>query len=240
MSKLDSPILITGCARSGTSLIAGIINMCGAFGGNMAGANKNNQKGMFENVHIREKIVKPYLRKLGVDTKVQYPLLDIDNIAIPAHWRMDVLKVMAAQGYQEESPWMYKGAKMASMWPIWHYAFPNAKWIIVRRKTSDIINSCLKTGFMTAFTLEKNQKAVGVDNPADGWLWWVHQHEARFVEMIQAGLNIKIVWPERMVHGDYAQIFETVEWVGLEWKSEVFNFIDPLLWHARKKEKLIK
>jgi len=43
--KLPSPILVVGAARSGTSLVAGIINMSGAFGGVMAGPQKSNQKG---------------------------------------------------------------------------------------------------------------------------------------------------------------------------------------------------
>ena len=38
---MKDPILITGCARSGTSMIAGVINICGAFGGDMAGPNAN-------------------------------------------------------------------------------------------------------------------------------------------------------------------------------------------------------
>ena len=132
---------------------------------------------------------------------------------------------------------MYKGAKMCQHWPIWNYAFPNAKWIIVRRKTSDIINSCIRTGFMRAFSIKGNQKAVGVENEWDGWLWWVHQHEQRFIEMMQAGLNCKVIWPERMVDGDYSQIKEMLEWLGLEWGSEIMDFIEPKLWKARQKLK---
>jgi len=37
------------------------------------------------------------------------------------------------------------------------------------------------------------------------------------------------------VTGDYQQMYETIEWLGLEWKSEVLNFIDPKLWKARRK-----
>jgi len=40
--NMKSPILIVGAARSGTSLVAGIINMSGAFGGIMAGPQKSN------------------------------------------------------------------------------------------------------------------------------------------------------------------------------------------------------
>lgn len=231
---MPAPILITGCARSGTSMVAGVINLCGAFGGNMSGPNKNNEKGMFENVHIRNQILKPYLRKLGVDALGQYPLPDVTKLSIPSDWQSRIERVIRDEGYSGGS-WMYKGAKACLTWPVWNYAFPNAKWIIVRRRTGDIVSSCIKTNFMRAFQRKQFQQAVDVTNERDGWLWWVHQHEKRFVEMINEGLNCKIIWPERMVHGDYTQIYEMVEWLGLEWKSEVLNFIDPKLWHSRQK-----
>jgi len=234
--RLRDPILITGCARSGTSMVAGMVHMCGEFGGKMSGATKNNQKGMFENSRIREEITKPYLRRIGVDVMGQYPLPDVNNLIIPTDWRQKVEQTMIDEGYKS-GVWMYKGAKMCLMWPVWHYAFPDAKWVIVRRKTCDIIQSCLKTGFMRAFSRKENQYAVGVTSEEDGWLWWIKQHEQRFVEMINEGLNCKVVWPERMGHGDYEQMYETLEWLGLSWKSEVLSFVDPLLWHARKTEK---
>jgi len=232
---MKEPIFLTGCARSGTSMVAGIINVCGAFGGKMSGATRNNEKGMFENARIRNEIVKSYLKDSGVDRLGQYPLPDVDNITIPVDWRKRVEQVILDEGYNE-GVWMYKGAKMCLFWPVWHYAFPNAKWIIVRRRTGDIVQSCLKTGFMRAFAVERNRKAVSVKDEKDGWLWWARQHEQRFIEMISAGLNCKQVWPERMVNGDYSQMYEMLEWVGLGWKSktvEIANFIEPKLWHAR-------
>ncbi len=78
---------------------------------------------------------------------------------------------------------------------------------------------------MTAYNTEK------------GWIEWVRQYEQRFVEMITEGLNCKIIWPERMVYGDYQQLYELCEWLGLPWKSEALNFIDPLLWGSRVKER---
>lgn len=232
---LPSPILITGCARSGTSMIAGAINICGAFGGDMSGPNKNNEKGMFENARIRNTIVKPYLEKIRTDRLGQYPLPRIEKLPIPTDWRSRIEQVMIDQGYKEGS-WFYKGAKACLTWPVWHYAFPDAKWIIVRRRSADIINSCLKTSFMRAFSRPEIRRKVNARDEKEGWLWWVHQHEKRFVEMITEGLNCKIVWPHRMVQGDYRQMMETIEWLGLKWNSEVLNFIDPKLWHARRKK----
>jgi hypothetical protein len=234
---MKEPILITGCARSGTSMVAGIINMCGAFGGKMTGPNKNNAKGMFENAQIRDVLVKPYLREIGVDPKGQYPLPDVNKLKIPVDWAERVRKIMIDEGYKN-GHWMYKGAKMCLIYPIWHYAFPNAKWVIVRRKDEDIVRSCLNTGFMTAFKYEHKVKAVGAKDETDAWFWWVRQHNKLFVEMIEKGLNCKQVHPERMIRGDYSQIHEMLEWLGLEWNSEIPNFIEPKLWKARQYAKL--
>jgi hypothetical protein len=218
-------------------MIAGIINICGAFGGIMSGPTRNNQKGMFENAAIRNTILKPYLGKLGYDRLGQYPLPDIHKLPIPNNWQELIELIMLEQGYKE-GPWMYKGAKACLTWPIWHGAFPNAKWVIVRRRTNDIIASCLKTNFMRAFSSKNFQKCIGVDNEIDGWKWWVEQHKKRFDEMIGAGLNCIIVWPERMVTGDYSQAKGMIECLGLTWKEkEVKAFIDPKLWKAKKQLK---
>lgn len=232
LNKIPDPIIITGAARSGTSMVAGAINICGAFGGNMSGPTKNNQRGMFENARVRNTIVKPFLASIGADRLGQYPLPDINNLMIPMDWNKRIIKIMKEEGYKG-GPWMYKVAKGCLLWPIFNFAFPSAKWIIVRRRTSDIVNSCLRTNFMRAFRNKQIQKAVGAKSEEEGWLWWVHQHEKRFVEMINEGLNCKIVWPERMINGDYKQMMEMIEWLGLKWKTEVLSFVDPKLWHSR-------
>jgi hypothetical protein len=71
----------------------------------------------------------------------------------------------------------------------------------------------------------------------EGWLEWVHEYEKRFVEMIQAGVNCKIIWPERMINGNLQQLYEVIEWLGLTWKKEALNHINPLLWGLDKKER---
>jgi hypothetical protein len=230
---MESPILITGAARSGTSMVAGVINICGAYGGNMSKPNRNNKKGMFENAVIRDNIVKSYLRELNVDPKGQYPLPDINNLKPDETLRNRVESTLIQQGYIK-GKWMYKGAKMALIWPIWHNAFPDAKWVIVRRRTGGIVNSCMHTGFMTAFAKKFVQKAVRVASEKEGWIWWVRQHEKRFEEMILAKLNIKFVWPHKMIDGNFDELKQVIEWAGLEWKeNEVKQFIEPKLYNSK-------
>lgn len=223
MEVKQSPILITGCARSGTSLMAGVISICGAFGGDFRKPNKWNEKGLFENTRIQE-IDKEYLKSIGADPKGQHPLPNTATLPIPNDWKARIERVMVSEGYQA-GPWFYKGARSCLTWPVWHYAFPKAKWVIVRRRSADIATSCLKTSFMNGYSSYEE------------WIKWVNHHEDCFVEMIKAGLNVKIIWPERMIKGDYEQAYELIEWLGLSWKSEqVMDFIEPKLWKARIKE----
>ncbi len=228
------PILVTGIQRSGTSMIAGVLQICGAFCGKPHNVNKH-----YENTHIHNQIIAPYLKSIGVDPNGQYPLPNMDSLPIPTDWAAKIRECIKEEGYTG-GPWMIKSSKIALLWPIWNYAFPAAKWIIVRRRTGDIIQSCLKTDFMRAFRNVDNQRAVGTRNEEDGWLWWVHQHEKRFVEMITEGVNCKVIWPHRMVYGDYQQMYETIDWLGLKWTTDVLAFIDPRLWKARQHSELGK
>lgn len=219
---MQDPILITGAARSGTSLTAGIISRCGAFGGETSGPNRYNPKGMFENTAIREKLVKPYLLSLGVDPKGQYPLPDVANLTQPLGWRKFIEDTMVEQGYKT-GPWYYKGAKMCLIYPIWVHAFPDAKWVIVRRSKADIVNSCMRTGFMRAYKDEA------------GWGRWVDHHLWCF-DMMKRDLGDRVVefWPSEIFVGDNLEPAETlVKSLGLPFdRRAVSNFVERRLYNG--------
>jgi len=220
IDKIQDPILITGVGRSGSSMIAGVINLCGAYGGNMGGSNKN-----YENIQIYKQAMIPYFQSVGADPLGQYPLPGIGSLPIPTDWADRIATLIREDGYVG-GPWMFKGSRISLIWPVFHYAFPNAKWLIVRRRTGDILHSCNKTTYMKAFRDIMVQQSVGAKDETEGWLWWVHQHLNIFREMMDEGLNIKVIWPERMVHCDYQQMYEVVEWLGLRWNSDALKFAD--------------
>jgi hypothetical protein len=219
---MNQPIFVTGVERSGSSLIARIFSICGAFTGSVST--------MYENYGMTL-LMDKFLEKRN---NVLYP--DIKDLSIPLDWRDRVQDILKKEGYTD-GPWMCKSSKLAQMWPVWNYAYPNARWIIVRRRTGDIVESCVKTGYMKKFKEEGNLKSINAATEEDGWKWWVHQYEKRFVTMIESGVNCRIVWPERMVTGDYQQIYETLDWLGLEWNSKIVETIDPMLNKSRRKEK---
>lgn len=222
------PILITGIPRSGSSMIAATINVCGAFGGNMS------KRGMYGNDLIREQLVKPYLYRMGIDKEGHYPLLK--SISIPRDWNESVNKILVSEGYKDGA-WMYKDSRITPMWRVWNRAYKDAKWVIVRRKTTDILESCIKTMYMFRFKDPTVQRYVGVNTERDGWLWMVHQYESYFKEMIQEGIHYKEIWPERMVQKDFSQMYELCEWLGLQWNEEALNYINTLLWGGKPNER---
>lgn len=211
----DTPIFITGAPRSGKTLVAGVLKICGVF----SGATDT----MLENIHVRDQFLARYLKEHGADPKGCHPIIPPGEFPIPMGWAEKVDNVMIREGY-DRGPWMLKTHKLALTWPVWHGAYAGAKWIIVRRRTGDIVESCLKTHYMTAYSKR------------EGWVEMVRQYEERFVEMIMEGLDCKVIWPQRMVYGDYSQVYELLDWLGLPWSTEILAYIDPKFWRTRNKK----
>ena len=221
------PIFVTGTQRSGTSLVAKIIELAGVYAG--------NTNTMSENLKIKN-YMDSYYDLLSMDKNGQYPLPQISELPIPNNWKERVEALLRVDGWDGFQTWMYKSNRMSQIWPVWVHAFPGARWIIVRRRTGDIVASCEKTAYMKAFKDVVIQRQVGVLNEKEGWLWWIRQHEKRFVEILNEGLNCKVIWPERLIQGDYSQVYEMLQFLGLPWNEKIVVDIEPLLQKTRKKQ----
>lgn len=212
--SLQNPIFITGCPRSGNSMVAGITYLCGAFGGNMGGSSKFTRTGSFQNVEIRQRIVRAYMMKGNWDIRGQDPLPTRDELLSYDNLKSEVEMIIQFQGCGNER-WFYKDTALSLMWPLWNQAFPDANWIIVRRDRSEIAKSCLKTGYMRAF-----------ENQTD-WERWASVYEQRFEEMKENGLNVVEVWPSKFLSGDLSDIACAIRKTGLPFKDKkVVQFLD--------------
>lgn len=216
------PIFVTGCERSGTSMTAGILALCGAWGGLLTDSNKYNRKGTFENRQIRDKVIVSYLRSIGVDPLGQSPLPTEDELVSFPRMREVVLEILKEQGMPPDATWFFKSSRMCLFWQEWADAFPEAKWVIVRREDEAIIQSCMRTGYM--------QKIRGPAN----WQRWIDEHKRKFQQMEEANLELWEVWPTTFIDGDYSEIRETVKGLGLTWKEDqVQSFVNPALWGGK-------
>jgi len=202
-------IFVTGCARSGTSLTTQILKDLGC--------NLGHVNVLFENMEIRENILKPYLRSVKADPLGQWPLPDTNNLpSIPNLY----IRVMGC--FPEWEPRAYKDAKLTLVWPVFAKAFPDAKWVIVRRDKERIVDSCLDTTFMFRH------------KERESWRGWVDAHEARFADMRDQRLEMIEVWPDHYV--DYPNAFrEVAEFCGLKFDPTVVaNAVNPKAWTKAK------
>jgi len=172
-------ILITGCARSGTSLTTQMLEVCGAKLGPEKDVNA-----LYENVVVRQSILKPMISEFGGDP--------LGQSHFPAPSRVKEVpglqgRVLGALGGNIRGL-AYKDAKLALVWQAWAKAFPMAKWVLVRRDRVEIIDSCIRTSFMAAH-----------GNDRDAWGRWVDEQVKRFDAMKVAGLDIVEVWPRRVI-----------------------------------------
>ena len=117
---LSRPILITGLARSGTSLVAGLISACGAWSGTTVPGNKENIKGYYEHINLRENVNKALLKKLGCDP---LGVRSLPPTVLPEEedFKKIVLEILEHDGYKSKAPWMFKDALTLALLPK---AFP--------------------------------------------------------------------------------------------------------------------
>jgi hypothetical protein len=184
-----------------------VLAACGA---RLGAVNDLNEHG-----GVREKVVKPYLRRISADEMGQHPLPCYADIKPDPRWRDRVLKHLDGAD-------CYKGAKMALIWPLWVEHFPEARWIIVRREPNDIAASCLRTSFMRAYKTHQE------------WVRWAQEYHDRCDALMQAvGDKAMNVYPHDAVKGDTEAYRAAVEHAGLSWRPDAVKaVIRPGKWHA--------
>lgn len=216
-----SPIFVTGIQRSGSTIVANVLRVCGAYPGLTST--------MMENVYLMD-YVDNYYNSIHKDPRGQFPLPDPTDLPHASKWKDDINKLWERQAYRrKKGPWLYKGSRICQTWPVWYSAFPEGRYIIVRRRTGDVLNSCKKTAYMNAFEREDVQSQINVSSVDEGWLWWVHEQEKRQQELIDTQANHMIIWPDRILEGDYTQMKKMVEWVGLKWTDRAIEILDNAL-----------
>lgn len=225
------PIIITGAARSGLSVVAGVLHCCGAWGGKIY---PKTGRYTFDNPQLHGLLVRPFLHGLRVDPRCQESLPKIQQVfeiapKIAPEWRRRALDVLRKQHCPFRGPWMYKSSVAAAVWPLWALAFPEAAWVIVRRNRAAVINACIKTGYMDGRTT------------IESWGEWYDAFEARMSEIDERSgpvdpgnkLTVYNLWPARILRGDTKDARSVVESLNLSWNQQaVADFLAPARWES--------
>jgi hypothetical protein len=224
-NMFDKPIFVTGVPRSGTSMVAGALSACGAWVGKTWAGTRDNPKGFFEHVELRERVIKELLAELKCDTLGVRVLPDLDQLqAVPSLPEV-IHRIIVNGGYEGNNPWLLKDAKLTLIWPIFVAAFPDARWIVVRRAREDIVRSCLNTVFMAQHSTDPGF-----------WHRFVEDYENRINRLLDSVSFVREIWPEQLVCGNLEPLRKLVDDLDLGWNEpSIKAFITQEYWHARKR-----
>lgn len=198
-------------------MVAGVLHASGLdLGGPLVPPSQWNPRGFYEHRPIRQKVLKPLLRSFGADARGQRTL---PPRILPFQPR-EAARLRRMIRRRLGTGWGYKDAKIILVWQIFHVAFPDALWVLVRRDSKDIVKSCIRTPFMKGRTYKA------------GWEEWVREHEIRMSDLRKSGAEVVEVWPDPSSPGTFR---EAVEACGLKWDPQtVARALEPEAWHTRK------
>jgi len=229
---LGQPIFVTGPARSGTSLVAGAIRACGAWTGPTIGGSAENPHGFVEHERIREEVTKKLLRQLGADPRGVDPLPPADTSMFDIKYtssqlRFDVVSLIEEDGYCV-GPWLFKDAKMSYLWPFYDLAFSDLEpvWVVVVRPDHEVIDSCMRTGFM------RSGRQGGQDR--EFWVDWLLETRLRLGRLAaDASWQVVHVSSRDLMRGDYSAMVDVCRCAGLEYNEQaIAGWVDPKAWHG--------
>lgn len=211
---MRDPILVTGPARSGTSMVAGILARCGAFTGPTVPANPENPRGFYEHTEIRERVLKRILKEASADP------LGVKSFPPPEFRPSFDLRtaVRSRVSVPEDRRWLYKGAKVCLTWRAWAEAFPDAVWILCQRPRDEVVNSCRRSELMG-----QHSQSVAF------WQRWYDHHQARLDEIRAEVDTAFTVRTDEVAEGDFGTIQTAVAAIdGLSWDAEAVRaFVEP-------------
>lgn len=208
------PILITGAPRSGKTIVANILRMCGVFTG-----ITNN---MLEN-EIFDLEIAPYLTFIGSDP-LGHRFIPETITFIPDDIKKDIIARLINQGYRN-GKYILKSSRIVITYQLWQSYYPDARYVIVRRNKHDIVDSCIKTGYMNSFQTK------------DEWSLMIDAYEKK-IEEIKGRVKYIEVWPEKMTYGDYSEMYKMIGFLGLSWKDEIMVRMQKTFSRKRKINKL--
>jgi hypothetical protein len=208
-------------------MIAGILNLSGIYAGQTVHPDKSYTATLYENQRMRQLVTQSFKENV-CDPDAQFPL-PTAYFLFTENFRSRCFGTILREREGKQGQWFYKDNRLPLVWQEMNKIFPSAKWVVVLRDDNSILKSCEKTGFMKAFSKSYILQQIGKETAIDGWKWWLQQYKDRIMEM-QYSLNMRIIYPEKMMHGNYEEIKSVVGWCGGVWKEkETKDFIQPKL-----------
>jgi hypothetical protein len=137
---LQKEYLIAAPPRSGTSMIAALLEAHGVWVGECGEPDEYNEMGYYENRHIVD-IVKQVLKTNNIPARADGVFSVINKNMVSKY---DGLREEILQAIGNEDLWLFKDTKLLLITEIMMKAFPEATWILPYRDKTKVRESILR------------------------------------------------------------------------------------------------
>jgi hypothetical protein len=219
INEIDKMVFVATLPRSGSSMNCGILELCGAFGGDTIGSVPANPKGIYENRGLNQMILRPILQEMGIKgSRGFYTLARVGGPPADLFegFYEDMSYGMNRQGYEGGVAY-FKNGIITFLFDRINEVFPNATWLLPMRDDEGVIFS---------------NKRIHPDRNPDGVKREIEDYHKMYDHIQEvAGDRAHILDNDALMGGDTAQMKGIIEELGLVWDGDaVDEWIDPDLW----------
>ena len=223
-AKHPTAIFVIGCPRSGTSMTAAILHLCGAWG--RLAVDGNVRSSGFHLQVLDNKVLEPALSlggnavKKGRFTLPNLPLIPsrIESLRDRIHG------VLHGLSWNNQT-YVIRSRLLLPFVRSLLDQMPEARIILVRRSPEAIGNASVKTGWMAAVAERK---------------WWqdyakLYNAELHNLELIQDP-RVMTLYPSSYLRGDLEDVKAVVKLCGLTWTKEADALLNELGTEEKQQE----
>ncbi len=215
------PVIVSGMHRSGTSLMASILEAGGVqMGEKLVPASPQNRRGFYEDVDFLE-LHRKMLRAARLNDSgwtVQSPIPVNAELAAVAR-RLAEQKAAGGDG----KLWGWKDPRTLLFMDFWREVFPQARYVFVYRAPWEVVDS-----------LFRRIDSGTLDRPRDALDYWMH-YNRQIVRMIERAPQQCVLASVDRISGEPAQLIRKVnEAFGLALNTQVEERCDAELLHREE------
>ena len=221
------PVLITGMHRSGTSMIARLLNLCGLYLGRvdeMIDPRPDNPRGFWEHycfMMVSEYIIKKYGYHELIEGEV--PILLRDDWQYDEGLKTSYLWAKRLAHSMENSTdgvWGFKDCRASLLLPFWYEIVPDLKVVICLRHPLDVAASLIARG-------------DGVAEEHAVWSWYTYN---RVLLDTAKDYQIRSYDEFFTQPWDWTGLQSMCDYCGLEPRVEALGEVIPSLRHRRTRD----
>ncbi len=220
-NNFEQPVLILGCPFSGMDQAAALLHKHGLWMGKTdEDWDITSNKHRYGNPTILNQVNGKILGLMKTHPYQIDKIPELENLPTVSGLKPVISGILKRQGYDRSTMWGYKDFRLSLMWPIWQNMYPEAKWIIVKRPHSVIVNNCLR--------IVGTRKISQHDHY---WYNWCEMYEERLQALKTEASHVLEIDSTAVQNGEFDQLQKVFTGLGMTFDRKIAkDLLSPKYW----------